>query len=78
MNSAIQNTRNIRVQIPKRCARMLVDLATRNFDKDLFIKVCETIFKSLDLELHNSTRILKAIISVCQKEMKVEYQDIVY
>ena len=43
MKSKVQNERNIRVSIPSKIAKFLVDLAEREFNTELFAKICVVI-----------------------------------
>jgi len=62
------------VTIPKRIAKMLVDLAARDIDKDLFAKVCDSIYKCLDHTERNTGRIYAYILKQLKEVTNTEYK----
>ena len=60
--SAVQNARNIRLTIPRRFARMLIDLAARNIDQTLFTRVCEIFMECLTHTERNSGRLFAYVL----------------
>jgi hypothetical protein len=76
MKSKVQNERNIRVSIPTKLAKFLVDLAEREFNTELFTKICIVIAGVLQTDSVNSTRVIAAILK--QKTLGNPYKTIVY
>jgi hypothetical protein len=76
MKSKVQNERNIRVSIPSKIAKFLVDLAEREFNTELFTKICVVITGVLQTDSVNSTRVIAAILR--QKTLSKSYKTIVY
>lgn len=76
-SSAIQNARNIRMSIPRRFAKMLVDLASRDIDKVLFARVCEVFYKCLDHTQRNSGRLFAYVLKQLKEIRQPEYLELV-
>jgi hypothetical protein len=62
LKSKAQYDRNIRITIPAMLAKLLTDLAERDFNTTLFTRICEVIQSSLPNELLNSSRIICALL----------------
>ena len=73
----MQNARNIRVTIPKRFAKMLIDLAARNIDHSVFTRVCETFMACLDHTARNSGRMFAYVLKQLKEITSPEYRAIV-
>ena len=59
--SRAQNMRNIRISIPQRFAKMMVDLAERDCNKRVFEQICTSIESWLTCDQINSTRLISAL-----------------
>ena len=62
LKSKAQYDRNIRITIPAKLAKLLTDLAERDFNPALFMKICEVIISSLPNEVLNSSSIICALL----------------
>lgn len=76
---AAQNERNIHATIPSRFAKMLLDLAKRDYNLDMYRRVCEAFVKNLAVEKRNSTRLLAYILKTFEgeKPLPEPYRDII-
>lgn len=62
LKSKVQNERNLRITIPAKLAKLLTDLAERDFNPALFTRICEVILTALPNESINSSRIICALL----------------
>jgi hypothetical protein len=62
LKSKAQYDRNIRITIPEKLAKLLTDLAERDFNPVLFTRICEVVQTALPNELFNSSRIISALL----------------
>lgn len=62
LKSKAQNERNLRITIPDKIAKLLVDLADRDFNPSVFERICSVIQASLPNEHVNSSRIVCAVL----------------
>jgi hypothetical protein len=76
MKSKVQNERNLRITIPTKLAKLLTDLAEREFSPVLFTRICEVIQTALPNELLNSSRIICELLKQA-RVLKPSYAKIV-
>jgi len=62
LKSKAQSERNLRITIPDKIAKLLVDLADRDFNPSVFERICAVIQASLPNEHVNSSRIVCAVL----------------